>query len=291
MYKYLNDFLSYITSEKGLSQNTKKAYENDLLCFINFLSSIKATLTEVDQGIIIRYLEHLLALNYHPATRSRRLIAIKVFFRFLKKEGDILHNPSLYLESPKLWQTLPNVLSVDEVENLLNQPSMSSPHGLRNKAIIDVLYSSGLRVSELCGLNIYDVNDDFVKVLGKGKKERVVPIGKQALKTLDLYLCGPRDLIGAPEEEALFLTKSGRRIDRHLVWKMIKFYARQAGITKNISPHTLRHSFATHLLDCGADLRVIQEMLGHADIATTDRYTHVSRQKLQEAFMLCHPRY
>lgn len=288
----LSDFLMYIASEKGLSQNTIEAYQRDILDFIDFLRPRQILAAhQVDQNCIIQFLAQLASNGYASATISRRLIAIKVFFRFLKMEGHVSHNPSLCLDSPKLWQLIPNILSLEEVELLLKQPSLSSPLGVRDKAILEVLYSSGLRVSELCGLDLYDVNDDFIRVLGKGRKERLVPIGKKAIIALDHYLNDFRDRQKSAEQNALFLTKNGRRIDRIFVWKMIKHYARKGGIEKRIFPHTMRHSFATHLLDNGADLRVIQELLGHADISTTDRYTHISHQKLQEAFTTCHPRY
>jgi integrase/recombinase XerD len=215
------------------------------------------------------------------------LIAVKVFFRYLKREGMIPQDPTLHLDTPKLWQLIPEVLSCEEVERLLAAPDQESPVGARDRAILEVLYASGLRVSEVCSLNIQDLDDTTLRVKGKGGKERVVPIAEVAVKAVDDYLTRFR---GEQEEEALFLNERGKRMDRQLVWKQIKFYAKKAGIDKRISPHTLRHSFATHLLDNGADLRVIQEMLGHASIATTDRYTHVSQHHLKSAFDAFHPR-
>jgi integrase/recombinase XerD len=288
----LSDFLMFIASEKGLSQNTIEAYRRDISNFIDFLLEKEIhSFSNVNQDHIIQFLAQLATLGYASSTLSRRLIVIKVLFRFLKKEGLLSNNPSTYLDSPKLWQMIPNVLSLNEVEILLQQPNPLSPFGIRDKAILEILYSSGLRVSELCHLDIYDVSDDFIRVFGKGRKERLVPIGKKALESLDHYLHDCRDRHRSPEQKALFLSKNGQRIHRILVWKMIKYYGKKGGITKRISPHTMRHSFATHLLDNGADLRVIQEMLGHSNIATTDRYTHISHQKLQNAFIACHPRY
>lgn len=283
------DFLLYIASEKGLSQNTIEAYARDIQGFTGFVKEEGVdSFREVTESHIIKFLAQLKNQNYASATISRALISCKVLFRFLKREGSVPHNVTLYLDAPKLWQLIPEVLSCEEVELLLSQPDSSHLIGARDRAIMELLYASGLRVSELCQLGIHDVDDDFVRVMGKGRKERVVPLGKKALEAIDFYLSRYRD--GCTKEK-MFLSKSGRPIDRVVIWKMVKHYAKTAGIQKNVSPHTLRHSFATHLLDNGADLRVIQEMLGHASIATTDRYTHVSRSHLQEAFDAFHTRH
>lgn len=202
----------------------------------------------------------------------------------------IANNVTLYLESPKIWQLIPEVLSVEEMERLLAQPDPETNVGSRDRAILEMLYGSGLRVSEVCGLKIHDVDDKFVKVFGKGSKERVVPVGAKAIEAVDHYLARFRDQTDSSRQQALFVNQRGKPIDRIFVWKMIKRYANEAGIVKNISPHTLRHSFATHLLDNGADLRVIQEMLGHASISSTDRYTHISKSRLHEAFGKFHSR-
>lgn len=286
-FAYLHrDFLSFIASEKGLTPNTIEAYGRDLKAFFDFLQGKNiSTVKEVQEGHIIAFLSHLKALEYATASLHRLVIAIKVFFRFLKREEEVVTDPAVYLTSPKLWQLIPEVLSASEIERLIAQPDSQTMEGARDRAILEVLYASGLRVSEVCSLEITAVDDVFVRVMGKGRKERVVPLGRKALCAIDAYLAYRED-----EYPALFITKSGKPIDRIFVWKMIKGYAKQAGITKNISPHTLRHSFATHLLDNGADLRVIQEMLGHASISSTDRYTHVSRSHLQNAFQAAHPR-
>ncbi|MES2121189.1 MAG: tyrosine-type recombinase/integrase, partial [Chlamydiota bacterium] len=194
---------------------------------------------------------------------------------------------TLHLDSPKMWQLIPEVLTVSEVNALLHAPNPEEFAGARDQAVLLVLYASGLRVSEVCGLNLQDVDDQVVRVKGKGGKERIVPIAQVATSAIDHYLVRFRKESDFP---ALFVTEKNRRIDRTLVWKRVKFYAKAAGIQKSISPHTLRHSFATHLLENGADLRVIQEMLGHANIATTDRYTHISTQHLADAFNAFHPR-
>lgn len=288
----LTDFISYLASEKGVSPNTTEAYGRDLRSLINKLKtrsieSFKDATTED----LIGFLSDLKFAQYAPATIGRALIAIKVFFKFLKREGIIEENIALYLDSPKLWQTVPTILSIDEIECILIKIDLSNPIGLRDRAIIELLYSSGLRVSELCSLSIYSVDDNYVRVFGKGRKERLVPLGKKALDAVDNYLMHARCLFDSKEEQHLFLSRQGKPLDRIEVWKMVKRYASKAGISKVISPHTFRHSFATHLLDNGADLRIIQEMLGHANISSTDRYTHVSSTQLQKAFQRCHHRY
>jgi integrase/recombinase XerD len=196
------------------------------------------------------------------------------------------HDPTIYLESPKIWQLIPEVLTQEEVSRLLEAPDKESAEGVRDGAILQVIYASGLRVSELCQLNIGDLSDEQVRVVGKGRKERIVPIAKSAVAAVDEYLVRFRQEGDGP----LFLSRRGKRIDRITVWERVKFYAKKVGITKVISPHTLRHSFATHLLENGADLRLIQEMLGHANVGTTDRYTHVSHKHLHDAFAKFHPR-
>lgn len=291
MQNALNQFLIYIASEKGLARNTIEAYERDILAFIDFLhqKGLDSPL-EMTQQLITEFLSASKLHGYASASLCRMLISIKVFCRFLKREQMIPVNIALYLETPKLWQIIPEVLSCDEIDLLLHQPDENSDVGVRDRAIIEVLYSSGLRVSEVCSLGIYDVDDHFLRVIGKGRKERLVPIGSKALSAIDRYLSQVRNQWDSDKEKALFVTNKGKPINRLLVWKMIKYYAKKGGISKQISPHTMRHSFATHLLDNGADLRVIQEMLGHAHISSTDRYTHVSRTRLKESFEAFHPR-
>jgi integrase/recombinase XerD len=281
MEAYILEFLTYIASEKGLARNTIEAYKRDLKQFSDFLG--ERHLKEIKEGDVIAFLSHLKAQNYSSSSIYRMLIAVKVFFRFLMKEKAILQDATLNLDTPRVWQLIPEVLTYQEVEKLLSVPLMGS----RDKALLEVIYASGLRVSEVCGLNISDVDEDFIRVKGKGGKERVVPIAKSAVDAVDQYLLHTR---GDSKDDALFLSSRGKRIDRITIWKQIKLFAKTAGIAKRISPHTLRHSFATHLLENGADLRIIQEMLGHASIATTDRYTHVSNKHLKDAFSNFHPR-
>ncbi|MCC5832815.1 MAG: tyrosine recombinase XerD [Chlamydiales bacterium] len=276
---YLDDFIAYLRSEKGLSSNTIEAYERDIRTFLmRHPISVEA---------IVRHLSDLKMRGYASSSISRALIALKVFLRFLFREGILEQNLSVLLETPKLWQLIPEVMTQDEVNRLLEAPDSKTPAGARDRAILEVLYGSGLRVSEVCSLSLYSIDERSVRVTGKGGKERVVPIGCAALQAVDYYLTRFRDRF---KGDALFLTNRGNPIDRITVWKMIKKYAKKANIQKIISPHTLRHSFATHLLDNGADLRIIQEMLGHSHIASTDRYTHVSQSRLQSAFSKFHPR-
>ena len=284
----VEDFLLYIGSEKGLSPKTLEAYTRDIQGLTRFLrASGVRNFPAVKQEHMLSYMGQLRQKGYASASICRALMAFKVLFRFLKRERIIKDNILLYLESPKLWQLIPEVLRSDEVDALLEAPDVDTRLGARDAAVLKVLYASGLRVSELCGLKVNDVDDSFVRVMGKGSKERLVPIGKPAIAAIDHYLLHHR---GESDDKHLFLSKRGRRMDRVAIWKRVKHYAKEAGIEKNISPHTLRHSFATHLLDNGADLRIIQEMLGHASISSTDRYTHVSRSRLKESFDRFHPR-
>jgi integrase/recombinase XerD len=287
----LAEFSMYLAAEKGLSPHSIEAYCRDTQAFANFLKlQGEHSFAYLEHRKIVQFLSQMKVSNYASSSICRALIAIKVLCRFLKRENVTKTNVALYLESPKLWQLIPEVLAYDEVEKLFAQPDINNAEGSRDRALLEVLYSSGLRVSEVCGLRLYDVDETFVRVMGKGRKERLVPIGQRALEAVDHYLMHYRCLSESEKQEALFVSKNGKPIDRILVWRMIKRYAKGAGIVKSISPHTLRHSFATHLLDNGADLRVIQEMLGHASISSTDRYTHVSRTRLQEAFKEFHPR-
>jgi len=276
----LDDFCIYIASEKNLAKRTIEEYSRDIRSFIAFFGE---NLAECQEDDIVRYLDHLKGLKESSILRA--FIALKVFFRFLKREKYLKNSPLELLDSPKIWQRLPETLSYKEVIQLLNVPDITSEEGARDRAILELLYGSGLRVSEVVALDIHDVDDQFVKVKGKGRKERVVPIGKKCLHAIDHYL----NLRSHHAVDALFLTPKGKRVNRILIWAHIKEYGKKAGITKNIHPHTLRHSFATHLLDGGADLRIIQEMMGHASIASTDRYMHVSSNHLKEAFNNFHP--
>lgn len=286
-----DDFLIYIASEKGLSQNTIAAYKHDIESLILFFKKNQvASFQEVEEKHLISFLSNLKLKSYADSSICRILVACKVFFKFLKREGEIKDNITDCLEQPKMWQLIPEVLSEDEIETLFAGCITSNLDGARDLAILELLYASGLRVSEVCALTLYDVDDHFVKVMGKGRKERVVPIGKKAILAIDYYLTHFRGEVKDDKQAYLFVTKQQKPVSRVFIWTMIKRYGKKAGILKNISPHTLRHSFATHLLDHGADLRIIQDCLGHANIGTTDRYTHISKRRLQESFESFHPR-
>lgn len=287
---HIEDFLFYLASERALSKNTVEAYQRDLSYFQEVLQKRGIDdLSLVKEAEIIAFLDRLKEKKLASSSIYRAMVALKSLFRFLRRERLIKSEETLYLDTPKMWQLIPEVLTEKEVQELLNAPNIEDPLGARDRAILEVLYASGLRVSELCGLNISDVDDAFVKVKGKGGKERLVPIAESAVAQIDHYLIHFRGGSGQ-KNEALFVSAKGVRLDRIAVWERVKFYAKQISSQKSISPHTLRHSFATHLLENGADLRVIQEMLGHASIATTDRYTHVSQKYLTEAFAKFHPR-
>jgi integrase/recombinase XerD len=283
----LRDFLNFIGSEKGLSVHTIEAYQRDLRKFFTFTKV--QNLAELRGEELFAFMKILSSKGYASSSLARSLVAIRVFFRFLKREGWIDVDPTKGIESPKLWQLIPEVMTEEEVLALLAQPKKQTETGARDRAILEMLYATGIRVSELCGLNLHDVSEESVRVKGKGGKERLVPVAKTAIEALDHYLSYRNEKITL-QDPPLFTTKRGNRIGRVEVWARIKEYGKAAGIEKVISPHTLRHSFATHLLDHGADLRVIQEFLGHADIGTTDRYTHLSNKHLYEAFDTFHPR-
>jgi integrase/recombinase XerD len=287
MEPFVGDFLDYLRFERGLSAHTIEAYGRDIALFIK--SNAIGSLEHISQESILNFLSILKEKGFASSSICRMLIAVKVFVRFLKKEGKIGSDPGRYFETPKIWQLVPEVLSLDEVDLLLGAPKQESFIGARDKAVFELLYATGMRVSELCSLRIQDVHDTFVKVRGKGRKERMIPVGKQAIAALDYFLIhfGQKESIG---ESPLFVSPQGKPIHRITVWQRIKHYAKIVGIAKSISPHTLRHSFATHLLENGADLRLIQEMLGHEEIATTDRYTHVAGKKMKAAFHSFHPR-
>ncbi len=285
----LIDFLDHLRSERGLSPNTIESYGRDVAAFSAHLQADgKSTFEEATAESIYAFLHQLKAKEYASSSLSRMLIAIKVFFRFLKKEGLIAQDIAKHFETPKIWQLIPESLSLEEMEDLLRQPQDKDAAGARDKAMLELLYATGMRVSELCFLRISDISDDFVKVRGKGRKERLIPVGKTAIAAIDHYLIHYRGK--AESSEPLFLSRKRQPISRVWIWSRIKAYAKAAGIRKSVSPHTLRHSFATHLLENGADLRLIQELLGHEDISTTDRYTHVAGNRLKNAFKAFHPR-
>lgn len=294
MHDQLQDFLNYLSVERGLAPNTLESYGRDLRQFLVFLQEKKGLqVVEVTQAVVIGYLLHLQAKGRATATLSRSLAAIKSFYHFLAREQIIPKDPTVNLDAPKQEKRLPRVLSVEEVVKLLEQPDLKSPSGIRDRTMLEVLYATGLRVSELVSLKIENVNleEGYLRCLGKGSKERIIPLGSVATKYVTFYLDHARKFLASnPREEILFLNHHGNGLTRQGFWKIIKKYADQLGIANSITPHTLRHSFATHLLENGADLRSVQEMLGHADISTTQIYTHLTRNKLKEIYEKTHPR-
>lgn len=296
MDKILQHFCGYLLMERGLSRNSISAYRCDLADFIAYLKKYgKTDFSEVSRDNIIDFLGEHKENGMEPASLARRLVAIKVFFRYLAQEKFVPENITSVMDSPKLWRILPEFMSSREVEALMNVYAVNAKDflAIRNRAILEVLYACGLRVSEVASLNVSSVNAEngVIRVLGKGSKERIVPVGHLAVQTLRRYLTKSRpNLLRSPDEPTLFLSQRGRKLNRERIWAIIKEAALQAGIMKNIHPHTLRHSFASHLLENGADLRVIQEMLGHADIATTQIYTHVDQRQLLAVHKKFHPR-
>lgn len=275
----LEEFLIYLASERGLSSNTLKAYESDIRLFLKDRSA----LGDVSERDLLVFLERLQQEQYHQNSICRIWTSLKLFLRYLQREGLLSQNVSELWDSPKLKEVLPTVLSEDEVRRVLEGAS----HFL-DRAILEFLYATGLRVSELCSLNLFDVDEACVRVKGKGGKERIVPIAERTVRVLDQYLLERKHSV--KDNPPLFLTPRGGRINRQFVWALVKQYVTKADIRKTVSPHTLRHSYATHLLENGADLRIIQELLGHASISTTDRYTHISNKHMKSAFHKFHPR-
>jgi integrase/recombinase XerD len=294
MRKLLEEFLNYLSVERGLSKNTIVSYKADLVSFITYLESKGPDKIEaVKRDDITKYLLHLKDKGLSSNSISRALVSIKMFYKFLAQERFIKDNVAGILESPKLIRPLPNVMNMPEVEKLLQAPDIRNWMGIRDKAILELMYATGMRVSEIVDLPTSTLNLDvgFLKCKGKGDKERIVPIGSQAKNAINKYMQKVRPtLLKSRTDNHLFLSRLGKRVSRQSFWKMIKKYAKQARIKKDITPHTLRHSFATHLLERGADLRVVQEMLGHADIATTQFYTHINKERLKSIHKQFHPR-
>ena len=292
---YLDQFIGYETLEKGLARSSVKSYISDLEHFRTFCEqSMVETLEEIDKDIILDYLDTLKDAEYAATSITRRLVAIKVFFRFLVREKYLDKDITDVMDSPKLWKILPSHLNFHEVELLINYYTGREILTIRNRTILEVMYSCGLRVSEAVNLKMENLKFDtgIIRVLGKGNKERIIPIGKAAQRLINKYLKDSRPLLNKNEEtiEWVFLSNNGKQLTRKRIWDVVKDAAKMCGIEKNVYPHTLRHSFATHLLHNGADLRVIQEMLGHADISTTQIYTHVNKDKLMAAHRQFHPR-
>jgi integrase/recombinase XerD len=294
MNSMLEQFLDFLRLEKGLSPHTGEAYQQDLTDFIRWLQRHHiSSVNDVTRRHIMDYLLDLKEKGRAPTTLSRHLVAIRVFFKFLQQEGMLGSNITDAMDAPRLWKILPETLSVAEVEKLLQAPDVKKPLGIRDKAMLELLYSTGLRVSELVGLKLDDIHSDarYLKCMGKGRKERIVPFGKSARDHVQIYLDEVRPQWNRePRQRALFITKRDLPMSRKTFWHLIKKYAALAGVKREISPHTLRHSFASHLLANQAPLRVIQEMLGHADISTTQIYTHIDSGRLKSVHKQFHPR-
>ncbi|WP_433742968.1 site-specific tyrosine recombinase XerD [Falsibacillus pallidus] len=296
MEDHLRDFIHYMVVEKGLAKNTIVSYERDLKAYINYLTKVEemGSLNEVSRTHIVHFLGHLKQQGKSVRTIARHIASIRSFHQFLLREKAVDMDPSVHIDTPQHGRSLPKVLSLEEVESLLEAPDDSTPIGARDKAMLEILYATGIRVSELIGLNLDDVHltMGFVKCIGKGNKERIIPIGRTAVTVLENYMGGSRLRLRSSKykTDALFLNHHGNRLTRQGFWKILKGLAKKANIEKELTPHTLRHSFATHLLENGADLRAVQEMLGHADISTTQIYTHVTKTRLKDVYSKFHPR-
>lgn len=293
MDAYLSSFLNYLRVEKGLSDNTLQAYRRDMEKFVAFAGKRKIQVTEVRREHVVDFLRSLYRSKLDSRSVARHLVTIRHFFRFSLAEGIVSDDPAATIESPKFRQSLPDFLSLEEVDRLLRQPDTNDLVGLRDKAMIELMYSTGLRVSELCGLQIADLSMDpgCLRCIGKGNKERLVPVGRQALEAVRNYLREARSkLLRERISGYLFVNQQGRKINRIAFWKILSEYGRKAHLRKALTPHMLRHSFATHLLDRGADLRSVQMMLGHSDISTTQIYTHVVEERLKQVYKAHHPR-
>jgi integrase/recombinase XerD len=292
------DFLAYLELERGLSRNTLEAYRSDLQQFGEFLRRRGLTLAATRHGDLAAFLSELASGGPErppvaPSTLARKVAALRSFYRHLRREGALEHDPTADLRGPRKTRTLPRVLTREEVTRLLGEPRGAEPGALRDRALLEVMYACGLRASEATGLELADVDLDegVLCARGKGSKERLVPIGRQAVGALRAYCRSGRPaLIGARAESCVFVNRRGTRLTRQGLYKIIQGHARRAGLQERMSPHTLRHTFATHLLAGGCDLRSLQEMLGHADLATTQVYTHLSAERLKDAYFSAHPR-
>lgn len=292
----IEDYIHFIQVERQLSANTLASYRRDLENYVQFLQEAEGMtdFRRVERTTILRHLEQLRMQGKTSRTIARHISSIRSFHQFLLREKRAETDPTVHLEMPTIEQKLPNVLSIEEIEAILIAPNRSKPQGKRDVAMLELLYGSGMRISELIALDLADIHltMGFVRVFGKGGKERIVPLGKSALAALTAYLEGARGQLQGkyPKTEAFFINQRGKRLTRQGCWKLMKEHALKAGIQHELTPHTLRHSFATHLVENGADLRAVQEMLGHADISTTQIYTHISKTRLSEVYKQFHPR-
>jgi len=295
MIAFLKEYLTVLRIERNLSNNTLTAYQTDLMFFIDFIVE-KGTddLSEVDTGLLLSFFDKLKKEGKTNSTIARYSSAVKGFYSYLEVNRYILNNPTEKLLSTRITRKLPVVLSISEINKILDAPDIEKNEGLRDKAILELMYSSGLRVSEVITLKLSDLmfTDEIIRVLGKGSKMRIVPVGSSAVHLVKRYLVNVRPLheVKARSGNILFLTRRGKGFSRMGLWKIVKQYANEADIQKQVHPHTFRHCFATHLLEGGADLRAVQEMLGHADISTTQIYTHIDREYVKQVHQQTHPR-
>src|SRR6266849_5687026 len=290
----ISAFLTHVRVEKGLAENTVSAYQHDLRKFQQFAGKRALSLEGVTRDDLVVFLAGLYRQKLESRTVARHLVTLRNFFRFALTQEFVSNDPSASLESPKIRRSLPGYLRLEEVERLLTQPDEKHPLGVRDRAMLELLYSTGMRVSELIGLNVADLDTKVgcVRCIGKGDKERVIPVGRKALAMVEKYLRDSRpQLLGkVPGSPTLFVNRRGGPLSRVGVWKILSAYGRRAGLRLPLTPHMLRHSFATHLLERGADLRSVQLMLGHADISTTQIYTHVVEERLKQIYKAHHPR-
>ena len=290
-------FLIYLRLEQSLSDNSVEAYMHDIELLMQYLESINHSklLKDINQENIENFLAYLYDLGLSANSQARILSGIKKFYAYLLQEKLVNENPTLLISSPSIGRHIPDVLSYEEICSMIDCIDLSLPFGHRNKAIIEIMYGCGLRVSEVTSLKISNIyfEDEFIRIFGKGDKERLIPISQSIIKTLNLYIDGERKFqnINPKHTDTLFINRRGSGLSRQMVFLIIKDLAEKAGIKKNIGPHMIRHSFATHLLEGGADLRAVQQMLGHSSISTTEIYTHISDQYLREVITLFHPRY
>ncbi|MGB2661663.1 MAG: site-specific tyrosine recombinase XerD [Candidatus Omnitrophota bacterium] len=293
MEEYIDQFIDFMEVERGVSPNTIQSYRRDIKKFINYIRKIKKDISDVSRDDVTGFMKDLKQKGLSAGTIARNLASLKTFWKFLVMEHIVPENIAAVIETPKTWKTIPDVLNRQEVEKLLDAPPRKGAAGIRDRAILELMYATGLRVSEVKDLRKTNVNLEagFVKCSGKGGKERIVPLGSVAKKAIEKYLESARQKLSKRTgDEHLFLSKLGKSLSRQSIWKMIRKYSKETGIKKHITPHTLRHSFATHLLEGGAELRGVQEMLGHADISTTQIYTHINKDKLRKVHDKYHPR-
>ncbi len=295
MELFLKEYLSHLKLEKNLSENTLSSYKNDISTFISFLSDYKISdPSDISTENLTAFFKTLKNIGLTSTSAARYFSSLKGFFLYLLKNNYIIKNPLEKISAPKLSKKLPEVLNINEVDKILAQPNVSDTLGLRNKAILELLYACGTRVSELTNLKLSDLflNEEVIRVFGKGSKERLIPIGSSAIEWVGKYIKESRSVLLRISKSGnyVFLNSRGSKLSRMGIWKIIDRYVKEAGIQKEVHPHTFRHSFATHLLEGGADLRAVQEMLGHADISTTQIYTHIDRDYIKQVHKQFHPR-